>query len=429
MEKTPMIADTINDLRNIENNKPKDKPVSDPKAVLSTICLPACIIDGRGYVVSLNEPWRKLINPSIDPQKYNPWAELINPSDRYRAVSNFCAALVKGNCISFECRLNGSDIDSKRWYIATLQPTRNLEWLCIFFDIDEIKTREISLERRASIQSDMLDISVDCIKLVATDGMLLHMNKAGCQALGIPENSAFGMPWLDLLPADIQPAGRVALNLAKEGKSGRFPGRSVDSNGRIQHWDNMLTPVMGPAGQVTTILCISREVTREIESRDVNQQLQDRLNIVTRFGDVGFFEFDVHVKCIALDDHCCKILSLNITDDSRSIDELGALVHPEDMQQAVCVTSIDQGPSASRLEYFSEFRIIRSGGEIRKIRLVAYLTRNPQEPGRVFGMISDITDKALDSIGENANPTPESDTFTRTYRNLSDFLQLKVSSN
>ncbi|WP_098554443.1 PAS domain-containing protein [Burkholderia sp. JKS000303] len=325
--------------------------------------------------------------------------------------------------------MNGSDIDSKRWYIATLQPTKNLEWLCIFFDIDELKTREISLERRASIQSDMLDISVDCIKLVATDGMLLHMNKAGCQALGIPENSAFGMPWLDLLPADIQPAGRVALSLAKDGKSGRFPGRSVDSNGRVQHWDNMLTPVIGPAGQVTTILCISREVTGELESRNENHQLRDRLDIVARFGDIGFFECDVQTKQITLDDHCHKILSLNPTDDSRSIGDLGALVHPEDIQQTVCVTSITQGPSVSRLEYFSEFRIIGSDGKIRKIRLTAYLTRNLQESDRVFGMISDITDKALDSIGENANPAPKSGTFTRAYRSLSDFLQIEVSSN
>lgn len=424
-----MITDTRNDSKSIEVNKFKDKPVSDPNAVLSTICLPACIIDGRGYVVSLNDPWRKLVNPSIDPQKYNPWAELIHPSDRYRAVSNFCAALVKGNCISFECRLNGSDIDSKRWYIATLQPTKNLEWLCIFFDIDEIKTREIALERRASIQSDMLDISVDCIKLIATDGMLLHMNKAGCQALGILESSAFGMPWLDLLPADIQPAGKVALSQAKDGKSGRFPGRSVDSNGRVQHWDNMLTPVVGPAGQVTTILCISREVTKEFESQDTNQQLRDRLNIAARFGDIGFFEYDAQVKRITLDEHCHKILLLDPAGAPRSIDELGALVHPEDMQRAVCVTSIDQGPSASRLEYFSEFRIIRSGGEIRKIRLAAYLTRNPRVPDRVFGMISDITYKALESIGENANPSPKSGTFTRTHRNLSDFLRLKASSN
>ncbi len=424
-----MITEAINDIKNIEDTKYNNKPVSDPRAVLSTISLPACIIDGQGYVVSLNDPWRKLINPSVDPQKYNPWAELINPSDRYRAVSNFCAALVKGNFISFECRLNGSDIDSKRWYIATLQPTKNLEWLCIFTDIDEIKTREISLERRASIQSDMLDISVDCIKLLATDGMLLHMNKAGCQALGIPENSAFGMPWLDLLPADVQPAGRIALNEAKDGKSARFPGRSVDSNGRVQHWDNMLTPVVGPAGRATTILCISREVTREIESRDANQQLQDRLNIVARFGDIGLFECDAQAKRITLDDRCHQILSLDPANGSRSIDELGALVHPEDMQRVVCVTSIDQGSSASRLEYFGEFRIIRRSGEIREIRVAAYRARTPQESERVFGMISDITDKRHDSVGENANPAPKSGTYTRSYRNLSEFLQLKVPSN
>ncbi|WP_341772676.1 PAS domain-containing protein [Burkholderia anthina] len=247
--------------------------------------------------------------------------------------------------------------------------------------------------------------------------------------MGIPENSAFGMLWLDLLPADIQPAGRVALNLAKDGKSGRFPGRSVDPNGRVQHWDNMLTPVIGPAGQVTTILCISREVTKEFESRNENQQLRDRLNITSRFFDIGFFEFDAQAKQITLDEHCHKILSLDLADDSRSIDELGALVHPEDRQRAVCITSIDQGSSVSRLEYFSEFRIIRSSGEIRKVRVAGYLTHNLQEPDRGFGMISDITDKALDSIGENANPAPKSGAFTRTHRNLSDFFRLNMSSD
>ncbi len=34
----------------------------------------------------------------------------------------------------------------------------------------------------------MLDISVDCIKVLNTDGTVCHMNKSGCVALGVPEN-------------------------------------------------------------------------------------------------------------------------------------------------------------------------------------------------------------------------------------------------
>ncbi|WP_179894914.1 hypothetical protein [Burkholderia sp. JKS000303] len=97
MEKTPMIADTISDIKNIENNKPKDKPVSDPKVVLSTICLPACIIDGRGYVVSLNDPWRKLINPSIDPQKIQPLGRVNQSFGQISRSLQFLRSAGEGN--------------------------------------------------------------------------------------------------------------------------------------------------------------------------------------------------------------------------------------------------------------------------------------------------------------------------------------------
>ncbi len=51
-----------------------------------------------------------------------------------------------------------------------------------------------------SIQQDMLDASVDCIKVINHDGTLRHMNRSGSLALGLdPGQKEFGMPWLGLL--------------------------------------------------------------------------------------------------------------------------------------------------------------------------------------------------------------------------------------
>jgi PAS domain-containing protein len=91
------------------------------------------------------------------------------------------------------------------------------------------------------LQKTMLNATPDCIKLLSVDGLLLTMNRAGCAALGVPEDSSFGMPWLPLLSEDVHAVGGAALRQAAGGQSARFPGRS-ESPGGVVYWDNLLTP-------------------------------------------------------------------------------------------------------------------------------------------------------------------------------------------
>ena len=104
----------------------------------------------------------------------------------------------------------------------------------------------------------------DCIKVLRADGTLLHMNRPGCVALGIPEDETeFGMPWLDLLPADFRRQGLRALNTAANGNRARFAGAS-HAAGALRHWDNVLTPIAEDDGRIREILCLSRDVTGEV---------------------------------------------------------------------------------------------------------------------------------------------------------------------
>ena len=45
------------------------------------------------------------------------------------------------------------------------------------------------LAESAHMQKNMLDVSVDCIKILRTDGTLIHMNQSGCDALGVAPDS------------------------------------------------------------------------------------------------------------------------------------------------------------------------------------------------------------------------------------------------
>ncbi|MPM45061.1 hypothetical protein SDC9_91746 [bioreactor metagenome] len=130
---------------------------------------------------------------------------------------------------------------------------------------DHIIARQL-LSENVRVRNKMLDVSVDCIKIIRPDGALSHMNKSGCEALGVAADSGFGMEWLNLLPGEIRVRGKRALRVARTGKNARFAGMSVIPGQKPQHWDNILTPMQAADGSTSGILCVSRDVTLQKEA-------------------------------------------------------------------------------------------------------------------------------------------------------------------
>lgn len=130
----------------------------------------------------------------------------------------------------------------------------------------------------SDVHKAMFDATPDCVKIITTGGRLLAMNRAGRLALGVGLAAPLGMPWLGLLPESVRAEGETALRDAAAGRSARFAGQSVTDAGVI-YWDNLLTPVTDDCGRVTSIVCVSRDVTdkvrleREIAAAMAREQL------------------------------------------------------------------------------------------------------------------------------------------------------------
>ncbi|SDD06406.1 Two-component sensor histidine kinase, contains HisKA and HATPase domains [Bradyrhizobium brasilense] len=132
----------------------------------------------------------------------------------------------------------------------------------------------------SAIQKAMLDATPDLVAVMSLDGKLLMMNRAGCLALSVPEDSEFGMSWLSLLPEDVHPAGIEALRKAAAGQTAHFHGRSISRKGII-HWDNLLIP-LDASGQGLSILCVSRDVTaKTLLERQLKEEV-DREKLLAR---------------------------------------------------------------------------------------------------------------------------------------------------
>lgn len=372
---------------------PEHRPgAADLVALLQT---PACQIEPDGNVRSMNAAWSQLAGPPTTDRWA--WAQLIDPEDRDAAIARLFTASMTGEPTAFECRLQENQ-GSVRWHLLRLQPHRDspqraVDWVCIATDIHALKLREAELQLLARTQTEMLNIGMDCIKLIATDGTLIHLNRAGCIALGVPEASPFGMAWLGLLPQEVREAGKAALAEACAGRPARFPGRSALPGQAPQYWDNMLAPMQGANGRTSAILCVSREVTAERVAQESLRQSEERLHLAARVGGLGIWDYDLTSDVLHCDDTWYLIVGRDPAHPIRSVAEFRPIIHPDDVERATEVKMTAAELIATRRDYAIEFRIVRPDGEIRWLRSAACILLDDQgHPARAVGFVVDVTD-------------------------------------
>ncbi|GBQ23969.1 sensory transduction histidine kinase [Gluconacetobacter sacchari DSM 12717] len=224
-----------------------------------------CVGGRDGSVAYFNRAWRDYGPGFAAPR----WMDWIAPAERPRVALEVRNAVGSGERFETDLPLV-HPAGGARWFLLRVRPLTLPDgaaaaprWLLSLTDIDARKRRELDLLRDTRIQAEMLNASIDCIKLVRPDGTLSHLNKAGCAALNVAEDGGFGMEWLGLLPREAHQAGWRALQKARRGENARFLGVSQVPGQDPRYWDNMLTPLKNGGEQVEAILCVSRDVTAQ----------------------------------------------------------------------------------------------------------------------------------------------------------------------
>lgn len=216
--------------------------------------------DGAGY---FNRAWQNYLKLEETDISNMAWLKYMHPDDLEHVYSLWEKAQQTGHNFERECRLR-HHTGEYRWFLMMVCyqiQDGNEQWYVTCTDIHQRVTEYYETADSLRAHTDMLDVSVDCIKIVRPDGTVSHMNKSGCVALlGKEKVKKFDMPWLSLLPEEVRSKGQRAISDAGRGINARFPGMSV-SGSKTQYWDNILTPVVNEEGKVLNILCVSRDVT------------------------------------------------------------------------------------------------------------------------------------------------------------------------
>lgn len=119
----------------------------------------------------------------------------------------------------------------------------------------------------------LLSASDDCIKVIDLQGNLSFMSEGGRRTMEVTDFSKLqGCPWPDFWPEEGRKEAELAIEEARNGRSYRFQSAANTAAGNSRFWDVQVAPIVGPEGDVESILSVSRDIT-EIKASEERQQL------------------------------------------------------------------------------------------------------------------------------------------------------------
>lgn len=137
---------------------------------------------------------------------------------------------------------------------------------------EQRETRQVTAQA-AGAPADMLtavfDQSPDCIKILTPDGRLSYMNFNGRCAMEIAcLDDMVGKYWWTMWPDNAHATVRAAITEALSGKVARFTAFCPTAKGTPRWWEVGVSPVFDSTGNVSSLISISRDITKTKRDQD-----------------------------------------------------------------------------------------------------------------------------------------------------------------
>ncbi|MEP6521791.1 PAS domain-containing protein [Microcoleus vaginatus DQ-U2] len=123
---------------------------------------------------------------------------------------------------------------------------------------------EAALRDSEELKQRILQSSQDCIKVLTLDSEIVYINPGGFCLLEIDDPSlVLNTCWQDIWQGKYYENAKAAIAAAKAGKVGQLQGYLPTCKGTPKWWDIIITPVRNTTGEVTQLLAISRDITKQ----------------------------------------------------------------------------------------------------------------------------------------------------------------------
>ena len=227
----------------------------------------AIVIVTQSQQFLCNTPFAQLFGAEqLEQFELEHFLRLIHPHD----VAAFMPLWEKakhGDKIKHHCRIQHAQLGSQfsQLSIQHLNSSPlNLQWIIQIDNQQDNNQKQNRLIENNYIQKQMLDASLDCIKILSLAGEILEMNRSGCLSLDLSSQEyQLGMSWLNFLSEDHRTKAEKALTLVGQGEPSQFSSTSQIAAQPLRYWQHFLSPIFNHQSDVEKILCVSRDITKQ----------------------------------------------------------------------------------------------------------------------------------------------------------------------
>jgi two-component system, cell cycle sensor histidine kinase and response regulator CckA len=207
------------------------------------------------------------------------FVKTLHPEDRERVLSEHAWTHATGEPLRTEYRLMARD-GRVVWLQDEAVIVRDEDGKPLFLqgyllDITERKAAENALAERENLLQTIIETEPECVTLIAQDGTLLEMNRAGLEMIEADSLEQVAGTHISELVA---PEHRVAFDeltqKALAGGSGHLEFELVGLRGTRRWMETHAVPLRAPGGEVRAALSVTRDVThrRRLEEQLVQSQ-------------------------------------------------------------------------------------------------------------------------------------------------------------
>ncbi|HEY6897947.1 MAG TPA: diguanylate cyclase [Rhodocyclaceae bacterium] len=213
-----------------------------------------------------NGSWLAFTGRPLEQELGMRWMENIHPDDQARCQDAAQRHYSARERYSLEYRLRYHD-GEYRWILESGAPRQDgggcfVGYQGICFDIHDRKQLEEALRQQVEFTNAILDCGPEGVKVMAPDGQLLMLNRAGLQMLEVPslkEAQKRGLAYF-VLPEHQAAFARLHKRVMS-GKRGKLEYEVMGKKGTRRWLEIHATPLRGSDGQISGVIGVSHDVT------------------------------------------------------------------------------------------------------------------------------------------------------------------------
>ncbi len=227
------------------------------------------------------------------------WRERLHPDDRNRILSIYDTTLTRGrDTCTYEYRFRRRDgsyaIISDRVFILRDKngaPTRALGAMA---DITERKEQEERLIASETLLRTVVESEPECVKLLAHDGRLLMMNRAGLDMIDAASlEDVAGRSVYPLISDEHREAFRALNEAVFSGISGTLEFEIIGLKGVRRYLSTHAVPLRSVQGEITAALGISRDITKRKETEAALRESEWRFRLMIGHANDAIFSINL----------------------------------------------------------------------------------------------------------------------------------------